>query len=126
MRRSPRATGVTLDDVEQVLAAMKGLEPIGIGSRSITESLLAQIEYLRERGRARRSRTHAEEVVGEHLADLGERRFREAAAAVGVTQREVDRRLGVREGQPQPVSDRGLHRGGERRRARERSSAPTS
>ena len=44
------ATGVTLEDVEQVLSAMKGLEPIGIGSRSITESLLAQIEYLGEEG----------------------------------------------------------------------------
>src|SRR5918995_4801300 len=44
------ATGVTLDDVAQVLGAMKGLEPIGIGSRSITESLLAQLEYLREEG----------------------------------------------------------------------------
>src|SRR3990170_765357 len=41
-------TNVEVSDVEQVLNAMKGLEPIGIGSRSITESLLAQIEYLRE------------------------------------------------------------------------------
>jgi RNA polymerase sigma-54 factor len=82
------ATGVSLDDVEQVLAAMKGLEPIGIGSRSITESLLAQLEFLRELGELAVP-DHAEEVVGEHLADLGERRFREAAAAVGITQREV-------------------------------------
>ena len=67
---------------------MKGLEPIGIGSRSITESLLAQIEYLREQGEVEVP-DHAEEVVGEHLADLGERRFREVAAAVGITQREV-------------------------------------
>src|SRR6188472_1760823 len=79
------ATGVSLDDVEQVLAAMKGLEPIGIGSRSITESLLAQLEFLRELGELAVP-DHAEEVVGEHLADLGERRFREAAAAVGITQ----------------------------------------
>ncbi|MDQ2690203.1 MAG: RNA polymerase factor sigma-54 [Chloroflexota bacterium] len=82
------ATGVTVADVEQVLAAMKGLEPIGIGSRSITESLLAQIEYLREQGELDIP-PHAEQVVGKHLADLGERRFREVAASVGATQREV-------------------------------------
>ncbi len=81
-------TNVEISDVEQVLDAMKGLEPIGIGSRSITESLLAQIEYLREQNEIEIP-PHAERVVGEHLADLGERRFREVAAAVGATQREV-------------------------------------
>ena len=82
------ATGVTTDEVGQVLAAMQGLEPIGIGSRSITESLLAQIEYLREQG-VTEVPAHANAVIGHHLADLGERRFREVAAAVGATQREV-------------------------------------
>ena len=80
--------GVSVDDVGQVLAAMKGLEPIGIGSRSITESLLAQVEYLRELNELEIP-AHAEAVIGEHLADLGERRFREVAAAVGATQRDV-------------------------------------
>ncbi len=82
------STGVQVADVEQVLGAMKGLEPIGIGSRSITESLLAQIEYLREQGTIEIP-PYAEEVVGDHLADIGERRFREVAAALGATQREV-------------------------------------
>ena len=82
------ATGVEVGDVDQVLNAMKGLEPIGIGSRSITESLLAQIEYLREQGEIEVP-PFAEQVVGEHLADLGERRFREVAAAIGATQRDV-------------------------------------
>ena len=81
-------TGVRVADVEQVLNAMKGLEPIGIGSRSITESLLAQIEYLREQGEMEVP-PYAEAVVGEHLADLGERRFREVAAAIGASQKEV-------------------------------------
>jgi RNA polymerase sigma-54 factor len=82
------ATGVEPADVALVLEAMKGLEPIGIGSRSITESLLAQIEYLREQGEIAIPE-HAEAVVGEHLAELGERRFREVGAAIGTTQREV-------------------------------------
>lgn len=82
------ATGVDAGDVEQVLAAMRGLEPIGIGSRSISESLLAQIEYLREQGEMEIP-PHAEAVVAHHLADIGERRFREAAAAIGATSRDV-------------------------------------
>jgi len=82
------ATGVGIGDVQQVLAAMKGLEPIGIGSRSITESLLAQIEYLREQDHVEVP-PYAEEIVREHLADLGERRFREIAARVGGGQRDV-------------------------------------
>ena len=82
------ATGVTTADVDEVLNAMKGLEPIGIGSRSITESLLAQVEYLREQAEIEVPE-HAEAVIGKHLADLGERRFREVAAAIGATQRDV-------------------------------------
>ena len=82
------ATGVEVADVDEVLAAMKGLEPIGIGSRSITESLLIQIEFLREQDELEIP-PHAEEIVGKHLADLGERRFREVANAVGATHREV-------------------------------------
>ncbi len=82
------ATGVTTDDVVEVLNAMQGLEPIGIGSRSITESLLAQVQYLREEGELEVP-PHAEAVIGNHLSDLGERRFREVAASVGCSQREV-------------------------------------
>jgi RNA polymerase sigma-54 factor len=82
------ATGVVVDDVEQVLGAMRGLEPIGIGSRSISESLLAQIEYLAETGEVEVPPIAAA-IVRDHLGDLGERRFREVAAAAGVTQREV-------------------------------------
>ena len=82
------ATGVSEDEVTQVLAAMRGLEPIGIGSRSIAESLLAQVEYLRERATVDVP-PHTEAVVADHLAELGARKFREAAAAVGATQREV-------------------------------------
>jgi len=82
------ATGVKPVDVELVLLAMKGLEPIGIGSRSITESLLAQVEYLREQA-GTEVPPLAEAVIGKHLADLGERRFREVAVALGVAQRDV-------------------------------------
>ncbi|HET7685762.1 MAG TPA: RNA polymerase factor sigma-54 [Candidatus Limnocylindria bacterium] len=82
------ATGVTVADVQQVLAAMRGIEPIGIGSRTIVESLLAQIAWLREGGEVAVPEI-AEAVVGEHLAELGERRFRDIAAAIGTDQASV-------------------------------------
>jgi RNA polymerase sigma-54 factor len=78
------ATGASVDDVEQVLAAMRGLEPIGIGSRSITESLLAQIAHLRELDDEVEVPEIAEAVVRDHLQQLGERKFRDVAQSLGV------------------------------------------
>jgi RNA polymerase sigma-54 factor len=101
-------TGVRVADVEEVLSAMKGLEPIGIGSRSITESLLAQIEYLREQDEMEVP-PYAEAVVGEHLADLGRATVSRGGRRHRRQPEGGHRRLGVREGQPQPVSDRRLH-----------------
>jgi RNA polymerase sigma-54 factor len=83
------ATGATPDDLEQVLSAMRGLEPIGIGSRSITESLLAQIAHLRENDDEVEVPTIAEQVVRDHLQQLGERKFRDIAVALGVDTDEV-------------------------------------
>jgi RNA polymerase sigma-54 factor len=82
------ATGHTVEEVAEVLAAMRGIEPIGIGSRSIVESLLAQLAWLREGGEVAVPEI-AEAVVGEHLAELGERKFRDVAVALGVDQRSV-------------------------------------
>jgi RNA polymerase sigma-54 factor len=83
------ATGATRDELEQVLGAMRGLEPIGIGSRSITESLLAQIAHLRENDDEVEVPRIAEQVVRDHLQRLGERKFREIATALGVDADEV-------------------------------------
>lgn len=82
------ATGVDHAQFEQVLSAMRGLEPIGIGSRSINESLLAQVAYLRETGEADVPAI-AEAVIRDHLPSLGERRFREIATVLGVSADEV-------------------------------------
>ena len=78
------ATGASVEEVEQVLTAMRGLEPIGIGSRSITESLLAQIAHLREVDDEVEVPSIAEAVVGDHLQQLGERKFRDIAHALEV------------------------------------------
>jgi RNA polymerase sigma-54 factor len=82
------ATAVSTGDVAKVRDAMRGIEPIGVGSRNITESLMAQVAYLRESGEAEVPAI-AEAVIGEHLADLGERRFAQIAAALDVSSQEV-------------------------------------
>lgn len=82
------ATGATSAEVEEVLAAMRGLEPVGIGSRSVVESLLAQISFLRETDDAEVPAL-AEAVVRDHLVRLGERKFREIGVALGAPTSEV-------------------------------------
>ncbi|HYM53434.1 MAG TPA: RNA polymerase factor sigma-54 [Candidatus Dormibacteraeota bacterium] len=82
------ATQASRQDVAAVREAMRGIEPIGVGSRDIAESLLTQVIYLRESGEAEVPAI-AEAVVGEHLVDLGERRFGQIAAALGVTRDQV-------------------------------------
>ncbi len=82
------ACGVTVADVEEVLAAMRGVEPIGIGSRNIVESLLSQIAYLEEAGESEVPAIAAD-VVRDHLGRLGERKFREIASDLQVRSDEV-------------------------------------
>jgi RNA polymerase sigma-54 factor len=82
------ATAATVEDVAAVREAMRGIEPIGVGSRDIAESLLAQIAYLREAGEVEVPEA-AEAVVRDHLHDLGERRFGSIAAALGIGTDEV-------------------------------------
>ena len=82
------AIGVSLEDVAAVIEALRGIEPIGVGSRNVSESLQAQIAYLREIGEIGPSEV-AEAIVRDHLADLGERRFSQIASTLGVRQPDV-------------------------------------
>lgn len=82
------ATGSTVEDVAAVRETMRGIEPIGVGSRDIAESLLAQIAYLREQGEIDIPDA-VEGVVRDHLHELGERHFSQIASALGVTQDDV-------------------------------------
>ena len=82
------ATGTTPDDVSAVREAMRGIEPIGVGSRNISESLLAQIAWLRESGEMEVPQA-AEAIVRDHLNDLGERRFGLIASTLGIGSDEV-------------------------------------
>ena len=82
------ATASSVEDVSAVRDVMRGIEPIGVGSRNIVESLLAQIAYLREQGEMEIPDA-VEGVVRDHLHQLGERHFTQIASALGITQDEV-------------------------------------
>jgi RNA polymerase sigma-54 factor len=64
------------------------VEPIGVGSRNVAESLLAQIAYLEELGEVDVPPIAAA-IVRDHLSDLAARRFSQIAAALGTTSAEV-------------------------------------
>jgi RNA polymerase sigma-54 factor len=82
------ATNATDEDVAAVREALRGVEPIGVGSRNVAESLLAQLAYLEELGEVDVPPIAAD-IVRDHLADLGERRFALIASALNVTQDDV-------------------------------------
>jgi RNA polymerase sigma-54 factor len=82
------ATNTTVEDVVTVREAMRGIEPIGVGSRNVAESLLAQLTWLEETGETEVPPIAAA-IVRDHLADLGERRFAAIASALGTTQDQV-------------------------------------
>ena len=80
-------TGASRTDVAEALRALRGLEPIGIGSANMVDCLLVQIAHLRESGC--KVPPIAETVVRYHLARLGERKFREIGQAIGASTEEV-------------------------------------
>jgi RNA polymerase sigma-54 factor len=82
------ATGHSVEDVATVREALRGVEPIGVGSRNVAECLLAQIAYLDEMGEMEVP-TIAADIIRDHMADLGERRFAVIASALGTTQEAV-------------------------------------
>lgn len=76
--------GVTEEYVEKVLRYLQMLDPVGIGSRSLQECLLVQIEYLeREQGGVQ---PFARDVVEKYLTELGEHKFGRIASALKTSQ----------------------------------------
>jgi RNA polymerase sigma-54 factor len=75
--------GVSVADVEYVRSAVRQLDPIGIGSLDLRESLLSQLEADGERG------TLAWVIVEDHLDDLMRKKFPKLATQLECTQEEI-------------------------------------
>ncbi|MGH2363078.1 MAG: RNA polymerase factor sigma-54 [Chloroflexota bacterium] len=81
-----QACGASPDAVEEVLAALRRQEPAGIGSRSVPECLLSQLDHLTELGI---TDPHARAILTDCFEDLGEHKFQHIAARLHVGLAEV-------------------------------------
>ncbi|HEY3247552.1 MAG TPA: RNA polymerase factor sigma-54 [bacterium] len=77
------------DDVERVLRRIQRFDPIGIGARSVQESLSVQLEMLDDVP----ARRLAQQLVAAYLTQLAEHRFDELAKALGARPAEVKEAL---------------------------------
>lgn len=74
---------VSIDKVEDALAILHSLEPVGVGARSLQENLLIQLESLESVD------SFAVEIVKNHLEDLGKRKFNKIAQSLQISIHEV-------------------------------------
>ncbi len=89
--------GFAMDDLEDGLAIVQGLDPLGVGARSLAESLLIQAKVL-----------HADDkvlltILQEHMSRVEKQDLKGIARALGVSlQRVIDavRRMGTLEPRP--------------------------
>src|SRR5439155_23077042 len=77
---------VAVPEVDEVLARLQTLEPIGIGARTLQECLLIQLTYLESQGY---SNPTAYAIVRDHFEELGTHKYGRIAHALGLTQEDV-------------------------------------
>jgi RNA polymerase sigma-54 factor len=77
------SSGVPLAPLQKALETVQTFHPVGVGARDLRECLLIQLDRI---GKAESVETV---LVGQHLDDLGRKRFPEIARALGVTLEQV-------------------------------------
>jgi RNA polymerase sigma-54 factor len=78
------ACGVAADEAEEVLHLIQRAAPTGVGARDLRECLLLQLEEIKERGRPELV-PFVEEILRDHLTELGEHKFTLIAHTLGTT-----------------------------------------
>jgi len=76
-----------IEDVERILTTIQAIAPPGVAARDLRESLLLQIDYLRETGVE--VPALVEEIVEDHLTELGNHRYQQIARRLRVTPEEI-------------------------------------
>jgi RNA polymerase sigma-54 factor len=81
-------TGASPETVEKVLQTIQEIAPPGVAARSLQESLLLQVDYLRAEGVG--VPDVVKRVIEDHLEELGSKRIARIARALGVDPAEVE------------------------------------
>ena len=77
-----------LETVEQVLALVQQVAPVGVAARDIRECLLLQLAYLEQNGAA--VSPAVRRIVEDHLDDLGAHKYGYIAGVLGIDTAEVE------------------------------------
>jgi RNA polymerase sigma-54 factor len=83
--------GADLSRVQAVVAAIQQLEPVGIAAQDARESLLVQIDHLRQEGI---EHPLAASLIAEHWEAMSRQSFEEIARALGTTTGDIQQALG--------------------------------
>ena len=76
----------TTEEVEQVLHIVQGLEPAGIGARTLQECLLLQLERMEHSVEVRT----ATEIIKRHFDDFAAHRYERISEAMDITDEQLD------------------------------------
>jgi RNA polymerase sigma-54 factor len=82
-----RLTGRSIDDIEQALSTIQEIAPAGVGARNLRESLLLQIDFLRQAGIEVPELVEA--IVSDHLTELGNHRYQQIARQLRISPEEI-------------------------------------
>ncbi|MBW2060021.1 MAG: RNA polymerase factor sigma-54 [Deltaproteobacteria bacterium] len=72
-----------LEEVQQVLAKVQELDPVGVAARDLRECLLIQLKYLGQTG------SLAERIVSEHLSELEKKNYQKIARKLKTSKEKV-------------------------------------
>ncbi|MEW6201072.1 MAG: RNA polymerase factor sigma-54 [bacterium] len=98
--------GVDEGQIEEIVSILQGLEPPGVAARSPQEALLIQLRILALEGK---SDPHAEQIIREHLEELGKNKLEEIAEGLDVTIEEVECSLSFIRRNLNPYPGRSYH-----------------
>jgi RNA polymerase sigma-54 factor len=78
-------TGIPQEDFEHMLTLIQSFYPPGVGARDLRECLLIQLK------REGKQNSLEYKIIGDHMQDLGKRRFPEIARRMGISAEQVQK-----------------------------------
>jgi RNA polymerase sigma-54 factor len=78
-------TGIPREDFEHMLTLIQSFYPPGVGARDLQECLLIQLK------REGKQNSLEYKIIGDHMQDLGKRRFPEIARRMGISAEQVQK-----------------------------------